>query len=333
MSNPRTVIVSVLNWNTAQLTADCVASILKLEHGDALRVQVVVLDNGSRADDWQQLQASLDASRVTLVRQERNLGFAGGHNVTMRMAVEQNAEFVWLVNSDSILEPSSLSKLVAAFDADPRCGAASPVIRALHDERLIDFCGARHDWKNLDSIRSRSVEEAQALEAQGMEDMWLAGTLVMFRVEALKQVGLLNEKLFAYFEDDDIGVRLSRGGWHNRLVAHASAWHAQPNVKERGPHYFYLLYRNSFLFYLEHTPAPYRRLIRLRLIDRALFTANRLYRKGHDKKAEACLLGIVDGLRGRGGPPDLERQPPLMFALLRKLLLVKHYRFLRQVEA
>jgi GT2 family glycosyltransferase len=332
MSNPRTVVVSVLNWNTAQLTADCVASILKLEHDDALRLEVVVLDNGSRADDWQQLQASLDG-RVTLVRQERNLGFAGGHNVTMRMAIERGADFVWLVNSDSILEPSSMNKLVAAFDADPRCGATSPVIRALHDERLIDFCGARHDWKNLGSVRSRSVEEARALEAQGMEDMWLAGTIVMFRVAALKQVGLLNEKLFAYFEDDDIGVRLSRGGWHNRLVAEASAWHAQPDVKERGPHYFYLLYRNSFLFYLEHTPAPHRRLIRLRLIDRALFTANRLYRKGHDKKAEACLLGILDGLRGRGGPPDLERQPPMLFGLLRKLLLVKHYRFLRQVEA
>jgi GT2 family glycosyltransferase len=333
MKTSRTVVVSILNWNTAQLTANCVASVLRLEHDATLRVRIVVLDNGSHADDWQHLQSSLDAPRVTLVRQERNLGFAGGHNVVLRMALEQQADFVWLINSDSVLHPSSLNQLVAAFDADPACGAASPVIRALHDEQLIDFCGARHDWKNLDSIRSGSVEEARRLEALGMEDMWLAGTVVMFRVAALTQVGLLNEKLFAYFEDDDIGVRLSRGGWHNRLVSEASAWHAQPNVKERGPHYFYLLYRNSFLFYLEHTPAPYRRLIRLRLIDRALFTANRLYRKGHDKKAEACLLGVLDGLCGRGGPPDLARQPPLLFRLLRKLLLLKQYRLLRQIEA
>lgn len=330
---PRTVLVSILNWNTAQLTIDCVASVLKLEHDAAVHLQIVVLDNGSRPDDWDCLRAGLDPKRVTVLRQERNLGFAGGHNVAMRLALDQGADFVWLINSDSILEAASMTRLIAAFDADPACGAASPVIRALHDERLIDFCGARHDWKNLDSIRSASVEEARRLEALGMEDMWLAGTVIMFRTAALRQVGLLNDKLFAYFEDDDIGVRLARGGWHNRLVADASAWHAQPNVKERGPHYFYLLYRNSFLFYLEHTPAPHRRMIRLRLIDRALFTANRLYRKGHDKKAEACLLGVLDGLRGRGGAPDLARRPPLVFRLLRQLLLLKQYRLLRQVEA
>lgn len=333
MTPPRSVIVSILNWNTAHLTADCVDSVLKLEHDDTLRMQVLVIDNGSSREDVEALQARLDPDRVTLLRQERNLGFAGGHNVAIRMALAQKADFIWLVNSDSILDPSSLRQLVAAFDADPACGSASPVIRALHDERQIDFCGARHDWKNLGSIRSASIEEARRLEALGMEDMWLAGTVIMFRVAALARVGVLNEKLFAYFEDDDIGVRLSRGGWHNRLVGEASAWHAQPNVKERGPHYFYLLYRNSFLFYLEHTPAPYRSMIRLRLIDRALFTANRLVRKGHGKKAEACLLGVLDGLRGRGGAPDLERQPPLAFRLLRKLLLVKQYRLLRQVEA
>lgn len=333
MTTPRSVIVSILNWNTARLTADCVDSVLKLAHEATLRVQVVVIDNGSRRDDVEALQARLDPERVTLLRQERNLGFAGGHNLAMQMALAQKADFIWLVNSDSILDPASLGQLVAAFDADPTCGAASPVIRALHDEHLIDFCGARHDWKNLDSIRSGSIEDSRRLEALGMEDMWVAGTVIMFRVAALAQVGILNDKLFAYFEDDDIGVRLARGGWRNRMVYDASAWHAQPDVKERGPHYFYLLYRNSFLFYVEHTPAPYRRLIRLRLIDRALFTANRLVRKGHGKKAEACLLGVLDGLCGRGGPPDLERRPPLVFRMLRQLLLLKQYRLLRQVEA
>lgn len=315
------------------MTAECVASVLKLERDPGLRLEVVVIDNASAPDDWETLQASLDPSQVTLLRQARNLGFAGGHNVAIRHAARRGADYVWLVNSDALLEPDTMSKLVGLMEANPRCGSVSPVVRALHDSEHMDFCGARRDWSKLDSVRPTTIEAARALEAAHPDDMWLAGTVVMFRVAALAQVGELNEKLFAYFEDDDIGVRLSRGGWSNRLAFDAVARHAQPDVKERAPHYFYLLYRNSILFWAEHTPARYRRFLRLRLIDRALFTANRLYDRGLDKKAEACLLGVLDGLQGRGGPVDLARRPPLAIRLLRSFLKVKHYRRLRWYRA
>ena len=333
MIPPRTVLVSILNWNTASMTIDCVESVLKLERDAALKLDIVVIDNASRPDDWERLQAGIDSSQVTLLRQERNLGFAGGHNVAIRHALAHGADYVWLVNSDALLEADVMRKMVALMEADPRCGSVSPVIRALHDDSHMDFCGAMRDWARLDSVRPNKLEEARALEAAHPQDMWLAGTVVMFRCAALAQTGGLNEKLFAYFEDDDICVRLSKAGWRNRMAFDAVARHAQPDVKERAPHYFYLLYRNSFLFWLEHTPAPYRRFLRLRLLDRAVFTANRLYRRGLDRKAEACLLGVLDGLQGRGGPFDLDRRPPLTIRILRGFMWIKQYRRLRYYEA
>lgn len=333
MTPARTVLVSILNWNTAGMTIDCVASVLQLQRGATLKLDIVVIDNASRPDDWERLQAGIDPAQVTLLRQERNLGFAGGHNVAIRHAIDHGADYVWLVNSDALLEPDTMLKMVALMESDSGCGSVSPVIRALHDDSHMDFCGARRDWAKLDSFRPGRVEEARALEAAHPQDMWLAGTVVMFRVAALAQVGSLNEKLFAYYEDDDIGVRLCRAGWRNRMAFDAVARHAQPNVKERPPHYFYLLYRNAFLFWTEHTPAPYRRFLRLRLLDRAVFTANRLYRRGLDQKAEACLLGILDGLQGRGGAPDLTRRPPLLIRILRGFMWIKQYRRLRYYEA
>ena len=333
MNHVRTVLVSILNWNTATMTSDCVSSVLQLERDPGLNLEIVVIDNASAPEDWGTLQASLDPTKVTLLRQASNLGFAGGHNVAIRHAVQRGADYVWLVNSDALLEPDTLSKLVRLMEAEPGCGSVSPVIRALHDSEHIDFCGAKRDWRMLDSVRPNTIEAAKVLEAAHPEDMWLAGTVVMFRLAALAEVGELNEKLFAYFEDDDIGVRLSRCGWTNRLAFDAVARHAQPNVQERGPHYFYLLYRNAFLFWTEHTPAAYRRFLRLRLLDRALFTASRLYDRGLDKKAEACLLGAFDGLQGRGGPIDLARRPPMTIRLLRSFLKIKHYRRLRWYRA
>lgn len=333
MSTSRSVIVSILNWNTAAMTAECVQSVLQLQQDDGVELHVIVIDNGSAAADWALLQQLVAVSpQVELIRQERNLGFAGGHNVAIALALARATDFIWLINSDSLLSPDAMTRVLALMDADPRCGAASPVVTALHDETKIDFCGAQRDWKNLESVRAGSVAQARQMEAETPQDMWLAGTVVMFRMAALRAVGPLNAKLFAYFEDDDIGVRLTNGGWTSRMVFDARAVHAQPNVKERPAHYFYLLYRNSFLFYLAYTPPPFRRLIRLRLVTRALFTANRLYYKGQPDKAQACMLGAMDGLAGRGGAPDLNRRASLPMQALRRMLLVKQYRWIKRLE-
>jgi GT2 family glycosyltransferase len=142
--------------------------------------------------------------------------------------------------------------------------------------------------------------------------MWAVGTAVLFRISALQQVGYLDERLFAYFEDDDMGERLIKAGWKNRMVFDSKVQHAcfKGVISDRKPYYFYLMTRNSFCFFLQHTPAAYRRFLRLRLIDYALVTAIGLQKKGMTDKANACLLGIADGLSGRYGPPDLTRAVP-----------------------
>lgn len=332
MKNPCTVLVSILNWNTSELTGSCVASLRKMSIDSRVRLELVVIDNGSADADWARLQILLKESDVELIRNERNVGFAAGHNQAVRIGFERDTDFIWLVNSDSLLEAGTLTAMLTVMEADHGCGAVSPVVRGLEHRDEIDFCGAYHDWAQLHAPRARTVEEAIQMEQNAPMDMWLAGTLVMFRVTALRQVGGLNEKLFAYYEDDDIGVRLARAGWRNRMAFESSALHARPAVTQRPPHYFYLMYRNAFLFYVEHTPRGYRRWMRLRLADRALFTANRMDRRGLERCSTACLLGLLDGWKGIGGPPDLDRDSPLLLRLLCKILLIKHRRWLSKVE-
>lgn len=325
------VLVSILNWNTAEMTADCVDSVLSMEVASDVELQVLVIDNGSSQEDWNLLQQRLRRPGIELIRNEINLGFAGGHNVAIALALDRKFDYIWLVNSDSLLEKGTLNEVLKIMRQDPQCGAVSPVVRVLDDHSEIDFCGTRHDWANLASVRATSVDEARTMEADSPFDMWLTGTVILFRMTALREIGGLNAKLFAYYEDDDIGVRLARAGWRNRMAFEASALHARPPAKERPAHYFYLMHRNAFLFYIEHTPAPFRNKIRLRLMDRAMFTANRLRRKGLASSADACLLGALDGWRGQGGPLRLNRQPPFLMQIARRLLLVKQRRWLDRV--
>jgi GT2 family glycosyltransferase len=331
----RRILISVLNWNCSEETVACVDSLVALENRAGHVIDILVIDNGSRPEEWTKLQAGLAHAAVTLLRNEQNLGFAGGHNIALRQALDGGADFAWLVNSDAVAKPDSLDKLVALIDADPRCGAASPLVLARDDESVIDFCGARHDWAAMASVSSTSIDETRKMEAQYPRDMWLMGAALMLRVAALREVGLLDDAYFAYYEDNDISARLSAKGWLCRMAFDAVVLHSHPRLRmsEKGAYYFYLMARNSFRFWYQHTPAPYRRLIRLKLIDRALLVANRLRNGGYDAKCAACVLGVYDSQTKRSGMWDLERKVPWIAETVRRLLWRNHARHFRAGDA
>jgi len=329
------ILISVLNWNCSDETAACVRSLAALENRGGHRLCVVVIDNGSRPEEWHKLQVNLAGAEVELLRNELNLGFAGGHNIALRRAVEEGYDYAWLVNSDAVAKPESLDRIVDLIDADPRCGAVSPLILARDDENVIDFCGARHDWAAMASVSSKSVEETRRMERDYPREMWLMGAALMLRVQALREVGLLDDAYFAYYEDNDISARLSAKGWLCRMAFDAVVLHAHPTLRmsDKGAYYFYLMARNSFRFWFQHTPAPYRRLIRFKLIDRALLVANRLRNSGYDEKSAACMLGVYDSQRGVAGKWNLERKVPWPVETLRRLLWSNHARHFRPGDA
>lgn len=313
------VVISVLNWNAAHATLRCLDALKQLVPYSAgcASVQVVVLDNGSREDDWAALQDGVDTRWVRLLRQHENLGFAGGHNLVIRRALADGVHFAWLLNNDAMVSPDTLNKLLLHMAADTRCGAASPVIFASHDDTVVDFCGAMHDWRRLESVRPGSREHAAALQSSSPQDMWVHGTAVLYRLQSLAEAGEFDDGMFAYYEDDDLGARLSRLGWSSQVVFDTTIRHDRSTsiLEERPIYFFYLMARNSFRFWLRHTARPHRRLIRLRLLSRSLLVAAKLRERGFPEKCNACLLGAWDGLCGRSGPPRLAGRAPRWLVL------------------
>lgn len=310
------VVVSVLNWNAAKTTLSCVHSVLAADH-QGYAVEVLVLDNGSREDDCAALAEGLASVNVRLLRVSRNIGFAAGHNVVIRESLAKGVSFLWLLNNDTLVASDALIRLLSLMTNDPACGAASPVIYALHDAEVMDFCGASHDWAALESKRPSHVNEAHRLESREPSEMWVHGTAVVLRAAALRCTGLLDERYFAYYEDDDIGVRLSRAGWTNRMCFDATIRHSRrvAILADRPAYYFYLMARNSFLFWGQHARGGYRKNLRLRLVSRSLIEAAKLRARGMKDKSDACLTGILHGLSKRTGPPTFESPPPLWILL------------------
>lgn len=305
------VLVSILNWNRAQKTLYCLESMrgqCALAEAD---VTTLVIDNGSRPDDVAQLEAGMAGGDVLLQRLPVNLGFTGGHNVAISMAIKDGYDFIWLLNNDAAVMPGTLQELVSVIQATPRCGAVSPVLRDIADGNTVVRCLNTHDWARLKDRRIVSIEEGQRFQAEHPAQTWVDGTAVLFRVAALQDTGPLDDDLFAYYDDNDIGVRMADKGWFSQCAFNATVLHDVKNLYEEFPLYMvYLLQRNEMLFWHKNTPAGYRRFLTMRLLDRALYDANRLYRNGWKQQGDATLVAVADYFGRRFGGPKYARKVP-----------------------
>jgi GT2 family glycosyltransferase len=182
------------------------------------------------------------------------------------------------------------------------------------------------------SVYPNSIENAKSMFANHPNDMWVVGTALFCRLAALRQVGMLDDRLFAYYEDDDICARLSHAGWTSKIAFGTKVLHARTksSLDERPPYYFYLMARNSIRFWCAHTPKDFRRLLKLKLLDRNLLMANSLRNKGLSAKTQACLLGIFDGLTGRTGAPELSRRTPVVMKILMYFRWWNHRRHIQK---
>ena len=317
MSTPHTqtpnVRISILNWNKAETTIRCIHSLAPILCSTQMNANVHVVDNGSDPIDFRLLK-NLILPSIELTRFERNQGFAAGHNFVIKQAIMAQDDYIFVLNNDTLVAPNALSEMINVMQSDPHCGAVSPVIveQALHTPASINFIGSYHDWANLLSVRLTEKDEVLVAESTRPLDMWVVGTAVLYRVSSLIEVGGFNENLFAYYEDNDLGARLSSAGWKSRMAFDATVTHSihKDMYNDRPEYYFYLMTRNAFLFWIKHSNYRKRFSNKLRLLARSLWMARELVEAGFPAKRDACLQGLLDGWKMKGGEPCLNQRIP-----------------------
>jgi GT2 family glycosyltransferase len=292
---PRVCTV-ILNWNGCSNTLRCVEHVLRQDH---VENTTVVVDNGSRDEDRVALEAGLP-TRSRLIALPRNLGFAGGSNVGLRHALAGNCDYVWLVNNDAFPEADCLRTLVEAMEADARLAAVTPLLYGTDGKE--QHAGGRVDWgKGWHHF----LGAAELSTGQGF-GTWVTGTALLLRASALRAVGLLDERLFAYWEDPDLCLRLGRAGYLVRAVPACGCLHLG-NASTGGsdsPASLYLGARNGLRVLRKFL--PWFRVISLTLAYWAnmLDSAGRRYRCGEKAQAYAVVNGLLASVRAEVGFPE-----------------------------
>ncbi len=288
------MIAVVLNWNNLPDTLECVDSVRRSDYSN---LAVCVVDNGSREDP----SAALHERHpdVGVLRNPRNLGYGGGNNSGLKRAIDEGAAYVLLLNNDVVVAPDCVRRLVAAAEADSRIGMATPKVFYYDRPAEVYWDGGIVDWKSGEvphDSRGLPVEEGI------VKSEWLDGCSLLVRVATIREVGLLDERYFLYFEDADWSVRAAHRGWTNAVVLHARAWH-KVNRSTGGsvnPAVRFYHFRNRYLFVTAHGPSRGRLRWRLRYA----WTMCSAYKSArHEREGRQVFLAVVVSLlQGRSGP-------------------------------
>ncbi len=307
VKNPK-VLVSILNWNGGDDTIGCLISLFK---SDYKSFSVVVIDNASTDHSPEKIQEFFP--QVTLIRNAENLGFAKAQNQGIQHAIEQGFEYVWILNNDTIIDSRALGLLVEVLDSDTSTGAVSPILldAEVSNTNRIQFCGSSINWKYRYFEQHKSLEVGLKAQAEIPENFCLWGTALLVRTFILKQVGGFDDKLFAYFEDMDLSIRIIRAGFYNRIAESAIVFHAGVNdPNNRPPHYVYFNTRNRYLFWMNHLPWYQQLSYTRQYLAGAIVLASSWHDIGDCQRETATLLGIWDALRRRGGKWNDNRNLP-----------------------
>lgn len=286
------VSIIILNWNRKEDTLACMRS-LKVSSVKDFEMKVVVVDNGSTDGSQLAIAKFIEQTKATnkrkwkLIELEKNFGFVEGNNIGSRYAFDTGADYVILLNDDTIVEKNCISKLIKFANKRKDAGLISPKIYfaegfEFHKDRykkedlgkVIWYAGGDIDWNNIYGS-NHGVDEVDKGQHDKIKEIDFAtGCCLLIKKEVVDKIGLLDKKYFAYYEDSDYSQKARRAGWKVLYYPAAYLWHkvAQSSGIGSGLNDYFTT-RNRLLFGIRHASfrtklALIRESFRLLLIGR-----------------------------------------------------------------
>ncbi len=252
------VYVILLDYDGRDDTIECLESLRGLDYGN---FRILLVDNGSKRSCLDEVRRGFP--HVLTRRIEPNRGFMGGCNVGMREALAAGAEFVWLLNNDTVVDPNALAALVREAERDPRCGILGSKI-FYHDRREV----LHHAGGGFDEAAGRfyhiGMDGPDRGDYDRVEEVYfVTGCSLLARAEMIREIGLLDESYILYFDDIDWCVKARERGWKVRYVPQSVLYHKVSRTTNRtqSPRYYYYYTRNYLLFFAKHFPSRFPRAL------------------------------------------------------------------------
>lgn len=194
-------------------------------------ISIIMIPNGAK-DGVQDLikneilpRSKKDLPEVIMIDDGINHGFSGGNNLGVKWAIEQGIDYVFLNNGDLKLDSNVIEELVTAMESDKQVGSVQAFVRFWQEPEKVNVTGGMMHVAGFGYARDNGKLFSEVKRKNKEEIFYASGAAVMYRISALKKVGLLEEGFFMYHEDLELGLRLRFAGYKNILATKANVFH------------------------------------------------------------------------------------------------------------
>ena len=236
------VSIIVLNYNAWELLVNCINSLKKSSYTN---LEIIVVDNIS--SDNSQKKCKERFPEIKLIQNNENLGYCGGNNVGIKDA---KGEFIVILNPDTIVQPNCINELISAYNKFG-VGLYQPKILSLNEEDVIQSTGNMLHVFGFGFARGKGnkvVDKVEEIEKIG----YASGTCLFTSREVFDKIGLLDEFLFLYHDDLDLGWRAAQIGINSYYVPKSKIFHVESYSLKWSSKKFYWLERNRKYCLLTH---------------------------------------------------------------------------------
>ena len=291
MNNIKLFII-LLNYNGYKDTLECVKSIIEMEK--KFNYKIIVVDNNSTDNSKEVLE---NDNRFIFIETHENGGFAKGNNVGIKYAIQKGADYVLLLNNDTVIEKDSILKLVEKMEEDKTLGMIGSRIMYYDNKKIINYCGGHMNWFKASSIHENYKLEYRTDGGNFKYTEIITGCCILIKKEVIENVGLLPEEYFMYYEDTDYCIQVREAGYKLGVLEDSVIYHkvSLSSGGENSPFSIKWGNRNRLIFmnkYYKYTKGIWTKII-FYITRLLLYIKYKLINQ--DNKAQAIIDGVKEG--------------------------------------
>jgi len=287
------VSIIILNWNGWPDTLECLESLACVDYDN---FEVILIDNGSKEPFGyaRDIKNKFGELKIIPIFNKENLGFAGGNNQGIKIALERGSDYILLLNNDTTVESDFLKKLIEVGEKNKSYGIFGAVIYYSDEPEKIWFAGGKFNWPKTrgSHIFSKPNDELKKVD-------YITGCCLLIKKKVVEQIGLLSEDYFLYYEDGDWCLRAQKVGYRCGLVSSAKIYHKQSrSTQEFSYPYIYYHSRNGLIFASLHGLTILAYLASVWIFFKQFIKA---IIDHHTDWAGPVMRGVMDFWRGKKG--------------------------------
>ena len=241
---PPKIFVIILNWNGKEDTLACLESLEKVN----MPYSLIVVDNGSNDDSVLAIRNTYPD--IILLENRKNLGYAEGNNVGIRWALKNGADYLLILNNDTIVDPNILEGFLSTYESTPLASILGGKTYLMKDPCRLDHLGGKWNSRTgtFDLIGSNEMGE-NWMKPFPLD--YVCGCALFAKAEVFRKIGVFESRFFLFWEESDFCRRAKKEGFLSYFAPNAKLWHKVSASFTGGKaHTTYFWWRNR-LFFME----------------------------------------------------------------------------------